>query len=143
MPINKKFIYPLIIKEHHLDTFGHVNNAMYLQILEEARWEFLSSQGVGLHEIQALQTGPVVLECTIKFLRELRLREPIRIESQMLSYEGKIGVMQQEILTEQNVLSCQALFTFGFFDLKERKLLVPTKEWLHAIGIGDTPSTAA
>lgn len=30
--------YPVVIREHHLDTFGHVNNAAYLDILEEARW---------------------------------------------------------------------------------------------------------
>ncbi len=30
--------YHLLILEKHLDTFGHVNNASYLEILEEARW---------------------------------------------------------------------------------------------------------
>ena len=42
---NKIFEYPLTIKEFHLDTFGHVNNATYLQIYEEARWEFINQNG--------------------------------------------------------------------------------------------------
>ena len=65
----------MMIKEHHLDTFGHVNNATYLQILEQARWELLNTHGFGLETIQRLQLGPVILECNIKFIRELLLRE--------------------------------------------------------------------
>lgn len=135
MDQNTKFIYTLQIKEHHLDTFGHVNNATYLELFEEARWEFLAQNGVGMEYIQALGIGPVVLECTVKFLKELRLRETIRIESQMLSYEKKVGLMQQEIITEDNGISCQARLTFGVFDLKNRKLIFPPEAWIKAIGI--------
>ena len=94
----KCFQYQIVIKEHHLDTFSHVNNATYLELLEEARWEFLSSQGYGLKAIHELGMGPVVLECNIKFIKELRLRQTIVIESQMMSYEKKIGTMRQDIL---------------------------------------------
>ncbi len=130
----KVFKYELLIKEHHLDTFGHVNNAMYLSLLEEARWELLNAHGFGLNEIRARQMGPVVLECQIKFLRELTLRQPIVIESQVLSYEKKIAVMQQDILDEKGTLCSRAKLTFGFFDLKARKLILPSDEWLAALG---------
>jgi acyl-CoA thioester hydrolase len=30
---------------------------------------------------------------------------------------------------------CTAEFTIGFFDLKARKLILPTPEWLKAIGM--------
>ena len=89
----KIFRFQLLIKENHLDTFGHVNNATYLQLLEEARWEFLTSQGFSLKAIHALKVGPIVLECHIKFLKELTLRQQITIESQVLSYEKKIGII--------------------------------------------------
>lgn len=32
-------------------------------------------------------------------------------------------------------LCCEAEFTISLFDLQERKLVLPTKEWLHAVGI--------
>ena len=130
----KVFKYELLIKEHHLDTFGHVNNATYLALLEEARWELLNAHGFGLKEIRARKMGPVVLECQIKFLRELTLRQSITIESQVLSYEKKIAVMRQDILDEQGTLCSRAKLTFGFFDLKARKLILPSGEWLSAIG---------
>lgn len=132
----KIFQYPLMIKEHHLDTFGHVNNATYLGLLEEARWELLTAHGFGLHHIQAQKMGPIVLECHIKFLKELTLRQTITIESQVLSYEKKVAVMRQDILNEAGEYCSRAKLTFGFFDLDARKLILPSEEWLLAIGHG-------
>ncbi len=131
----KRFKYQMLIREHHLDTFNHVNNATYLQILEDARWEFLNVSGLGLKIIHESGVGPVVLECNIKFLKELRLRQMITIESQMLSYEKKIGVMSQTIFDENETVCCQAKLTFGVFDLNSRKLILPSLQWLQAIGI--------
>lgn len=125
----------MLIREHHLDTLGHVNNATYLELFEEARWDFLNENGFGLDLIHKLNLGPIVLEFNIKFLKELRLRELIVIESQMISYEKKIGVMRQTIFNHQGDISCQAQMTFGFFDLIARKLILPTEEWLKTIGV--------
>ena len=131
----KLFRYQVLIKEHHLDTFSHVNNATYLELFEEARWEFLHARGFHLKTIHELGVGPVVLECHIKFLKELRLRQSIVIESQMISYEKKIGVMKQDIYDESEAICCQAKMTFGFFDMKTRKLILPSTQWLEAIGL--------
>lgn len=129
------FTYPILIKEHHLDTFGHVNNATYLQLLEEARWELLYPSGIHLETIHETGIGPVVLECHIQFIQELKLRHPIVIESQMVSYEKKIGIMRQDIFNEKGELCTKAKMTFGVFDLKDRKLILPPKQWLAAIGV--------
>jgi thioesterase III len=128
------FKYHLMIKESHLDTFAHVNNATYLALLEEARWEFLTEQGFDLETIQTRQEGPIVLECHIKFLRELKLRQAIVIESQVVSYDKKIGIMQQNIVDEQGTVYSEASLTFGFFDMKTRRLILPSESWLLAIG---------
>lgn len=128
------FQYPLIIREHHLDIFNHVNNATYLQILEEARWEFLYARGFDLPTIQALGVGPVVLEITIQFLKELTLRQSIIIESKMLTYKEKIGIMKQDILGKDNTLFCHAQLTFGLMDMTTRKLVQPSEHWLLVMG---------
>ncbi|MGN6646957.1 MAG: acyl-CoA thioesterase [Cytophaga sp.] len=128
------FSYPLIIREHHLDTFGHVNNATYLSILEEARWELITQNGYGLSYIRETGLGPTILEINIKFIKELRLREEIIIESKMISYEGKVGKIVQTMLRNRDVC-CIAEFTVGLFSVKERKLVLPTPEWLKAIGL--------
>ena len=130
----KTFEYSLCIKEFHLDTFGHVNNATYLAIFEEARWELITANGYGLSEVKQLQKGPVVLEVQIKFLKEVCLRENVKIITELQDCSGKISKMKQTLINSKGEAACEALFTFGLMDLKERKLILPTPEWLKAIG---------
>lgn len=35
----------LTVRNYHLDGYGHVNNARYLEFLEEARWTFFQEIG--------------------------------------------------------------------------------------------------
>ena len=70
-----KHFYSVQILEKHLDTFGHVNHATYFQILEEARWDLVTSRGFGVKEIQTSHQGPVILEAHIEFKREILLRQ--------------------------------------------------------------------
>ncbi len=129
----KLFTYPIIIKEIYLDTFGHMNNAQYLTLFEEARWDMITRNGYGLEKIMATKIGPTILEVKLRYLKELRLREEIIIESQLISYEEKIGKLSQKMLRD-NEICCSAEFTFGLFSLTERKLILPTPEWLKAVG---------
>lgn len=127
--------YRLVIKEHHVDSLGHMNNATYLALYEEARWEVITSRGYGFQEVQKRRQGPVILEINIKFLREILLREEITITVEMLDYKGKIGRMRQQMLKEDGTVASEALITYGLFDMKERRLIEPTAEWKQAVGI--------
>lgn len=130
----KLFSYPLTIQEIYLDTFGHVNNATYLTLFEQARWQLITDNGYGLEKIQELGLGPTILEIKLSFARELRLREKITIESQMTSYVRKIGILTQRMIRDGEVC-CTAEFVIGLFSLKERKLVLPTPDWLQAVGL--------
>jgi thioesterase III len=127
--------YELLIQEQHLDTFGHVNNAAYLQILEQARWDLITRNGYGLEEVHRRKVGPVVLEIQLRFRRELRNRQRVTIRSWVESYSGKTGRFQQHILDDAGAICCEAGFTVGLFDLTARKLIPPTPEWLAALGL--------
>ncbi len=128
------FQYPLVIKEHHLDGFGHVNNATYLQILEEARWEIVSPKGFSFYDVQKKKVGPTILEIQIRFMKELRLRESVTIHTQGIDYPGKVGTLRQWITNSKQETCTDALLKVGLFDVTERKLIKPTPEWLDAIG---------
>jgi thioesterase-3 len=132
---NKIFEYEVLIRESHLDTFGHVNNAVYVQLYEEARWDFITKNGFGLDVIQQSGKGPVILDLKVSFRREVKLREIIKITSQTLELvNSKIMVLEQKMINAQGKVASEATFTVGFFDLKERKLIEAGPEWLRAVG---------
>lgn len=128
----KVFNYPIIIKEVYLDTFGHMNNAQYLSLFEEARWELLNQGGYGIEKIIETGLGPTILELNVRYMKELKLRDQARIETQLLSYRRKIGKLQQKIFRNEEIC-CVSEFTIALFDLKQRKLVLPTTEWLKTL----------
>ncbi len=112
-----------------------MNNATYLEIFEEARWEVLEARGFGLAQIQKLGMGPVLLELRLKFIKELRLRQVVTVVTQLQSYEGTIGTMKQVIKYQYSERCCEFEMLFGVFDLRSRKIIEPTPEWKKALGL--------
>ncbi len=127
--------YHLVILEKHIDTFGHVNNAAYLEVLEEARWDLITRNGYGLEEVHRLGIGPIVLDAHLRFVRELRNRQAVTIRTWVESYSGKVGKLAQQILGDDREVCCDAMFTIGLFDLTARRLIRPTPEWVRALGL--------
>lgn len=127
------FSYQLQILEQHLDSFGHVNNAMYATLFEQARWELITQNGYGLKTVQALGVGPVILEMNIKFIKEILLRETITITIASEDPRLKISTIHQKMFKQSGELAAEGRFTIGLFDLKARKLVAPTLEWIRAI----------
>ena len=126
--------YQVIIKETNLDLFGHVNNADYLVLFEEARWDMITRNGYGVSTIRETGLGPVVLEVSLLYRKELKLRDEIVIKTSTISYEKKIGVMHQKMV-RAGESCCDAQFKFALFDLESRKLVLPTPRWLKGIGL--------
>jgi acyl-CoA thioester hydrolase len=132
----KDFSTKIQILESHLDTFSHVNNATYLSLYEQARWEFITQRGFGLKEIQERGLGPVILELNLKFKREVKNREIIEIVSSPRPPERELIMkMNQKMLKEDGTIASTLELTVGLMDLRARKLIAPTAQWLYAIGL--------
>ena len=128
----------LFIQENHLDTFGHVNNAVYLQIFEQARWDLITRRGYGIEKIKESGLGPVILEANVKFRREVKNRTHIVVRTTPLEYRGFMGQLRQRVYKkatgdQKEEMACEAIFTVALWDTDKRKLVKPTPEWAHAL----------
>ncbi|MBI2387464.1 MAG: acyl-CoA thioesterase [Elusimicrobia bacterium] len=130
--------YKTTIEDRHLDLFGHINNAAYLELFEEARWDWITGNGFGRKEVLESGIGPTLLEVKLRFKREIRGKERVVIRSKTLEYRGKIGRVEQVMMTADGSVSCVAEFVIALLDLRERKLIRPTPEWAKAIGLSRT-----
>jgi len=119
----------------HIDSFGHVNNSSYLVLYEQARWDILNKGNWEVDKIQKEKVGPVLLNVNLSFKKELTLGEEINITSWLQEVKNKKVIsFYQEIYNQENILSSTALFDIGLFDLKKRKLINITNEWLGILG---------
>jgi thioesterase III len=125
-------LYHTTIREGQLDVFGHVNNAIYLELFEEARWEILTQRGYGLDQMLETDEGIVVLRADVKFLRELRNRDQIAIDMMVNKVTGKLCTLKQTMRKGDKVCA-EATFLMGFWDMQGRKLMLPTEKWLKVL----------
>lgn len=67
------------VRSYELDSFGHVNNAVYLNYLEEARSEYLRQVGLSFHDFARLGVHLVIAEAQIRYLAPAFYGEEIEI----------------------------------------------------------------
>ena len=128
------FTYEMTILEHHLDTFCHVNNATYLQIYEEARWDFATKNGFGLERVRTEKVGPVIVEAHVYFRRELKNRDKIVIKSESTGMKNTFLMgMKQWIEKDDGEVASRLKIVVGLFDMEKRALIRPTEAWLNAM----------
>lgn len=79
---SEKYHFELQARGNELDSYGHVNNAIYLNYNEQARWEIFRQLGL-LDAIIASGKKIVIVENQIKYIRQVRLFDEIIVETQM------------------------------------------------------------
>ncbi|MFC0039862.1 acyl-CoA thioesterase [Actinomadura rayongensis] len=117
------FTVPVTVRGYELDTQGHLNQAVYLQYAEHARWECLRAAGVSLDALRATGAGPVVLETTVKYRRELRGGDAVTVSCRFTAENGKTFRIVQEIVKADGTLAAEVTGVGGLLDLTERRLV--------------------
>ncbi|CNG19356.1 acyl-CoA thioesterase [Yersinia massiliensis] len=109
------------VRGYHIDVFQHVNNARYLEFLEEARWEWLDDEPAAQWMAEN-QIAFIVVNINISYRRPAVLGDLLRIDSQLLKLNGKSGVMKQTISLEPELTPvADAELTFVCIDLRSQK----------------------
>ena len=132
--MGKVFEYSVIVREHNLDTLGHLNNASYLQLFEEARWDFSNKGGFGLDWVLSNKQSPIVLKAEMSFRKEVLNREALLIQSEFVGFKnGLIGSFKQKMIKSNKKVASILSIDVGFMDLKERKLMNFPKNWVYMV----------
>ena len=100
------FEYRLSVRGYELDSYNHVNNAVYLNYFEQARWEFMRSTGL-LEKMQNEQMLLVVTEINIRYSKEARLFDNILIQSKV-EFSGPYVIFKQKMINEDNGMKLSA-----------------------------------
>lgn len=127
------FSVPVTVRGYELDTQGHLNQAVYLQYSEHARWMLLAAAGIQQNAMVAGGIGPVVLEVTIKYLRELRGGEEVDVTCELGWAEGKVFQFKQQIVKKDGTVCADIVLVGGIMDLRARKLVPNPAERLAAL----------
>ena len=68
------------VRDHELDRFGVVNNAVYQNYLEHARHAFLASRGISLTNLLEEKFRPVVTRIDLEYLLPLQSGDSFSVQ---------------------------------------------------------------
>lgn len=109
------------VRGYHLDVYQHVNNARYLEFLEEARWQWLE-EVEAFHWLLEQKLAFVVVNININYRRPAVLGDVLTIESEITQLNGRSGIIAQRVmLAGQETVVADAALTFVCIDLHTQK----------------------
>ena len=89
--------HSLKVRGYELDSYRHVNHAVYLSYLEQARWEFLASRGLTLRKLDELKRWPVVAALEINYLKPALMDDELTILSRVTELGRASLTIEHEI----------------------------------------------
>lgn len=109
------------VRGYHLDVYQHVNNARYLEFLEEARWEWLERLP-SFDWLKKNHLAFVVVNININYRRPAVMGDVLNIHSSLIQLGGKSGVIGQTVtLAPRGEAIADATLTFVCIDLRTQK----------------------
>ena len=104
------------VRGFHIDIFSHVNNARYLEFMEEARWVVIDKY-IDLKRMQAKGIIFVVVNININYRRPASVGDMLELYIGLYKIGGKSAVFYQEIrLKGTDTVVADAQVTFVFAD---------------------------
>lgn len=96
-PGDLRSIMVLKVRGFHIDVFGHVNHARYLEFLEEARWTFFEEWPALTAALHARGIVHAVVNINIDYKSQAAVGQLLRIETVPISVGRSSLVIQQTI----------------------------------------------
>jgi acyl-CoA thioester hydrolase len=113
-----KLTITLAGRGYELDSYNHINNAVYLNYFEHARWEFFRQLNL-YNFLMENENLPVVTDVHIRFQREIKLFDELEIESFCVLNKPYL-IFQQKIINLTTGLTSARATTKMIFINKEK-----------------------
>ncbi|HPF05361.1 MAG TPA: thioesterase family protein [Spirochaetota bacterium] len=112
------------VRGYHLDIYAHVNNARYVEFLEEARWALFDDSEVGKDMISRGFAFTVV-NINVSYLSEARVNDLLSIVTDMKKIGNKSITLSQRIFRKTDMKQVvDAEVTFVLVNIKTGKAVV-------------------
>ncbi|MBX9396717.1 acyl-CoA thioesterase [Streptomyces sp. TRM72054] len=131
--MTEPFSVRVTVRGYETDVQGHLNQAVYLNYAEHARWSLLQAAGITQAGLVATGVGPVALETNIRYLRELLAGDEVDVTCAFEWGEGKTFKIRQTIRKADGTVAAELVGVGGLLDLKERRLLADPQAYFKKL----------
>jgi acyl-CoA thioester hydrolase len=117
-------ICKLRVRTYECDTYGHVNNAVYLHYLEAARYEFLRDIGFDYQALVIEGFAIYIARIEIDYVKSARTDDELEIHSRSVKKGAVHGIIEQNILRGDDTIA-RARVTWATVDHNGRPVRLP------------------
>jgi thioesterase-3 len=111
----------LKIRGYHCDAYGHVNNARYLELYEEARWQFLEPV-LAQKFFEKRNLLFIVVNINISYKKYLVPNQEVLISLSDITYNNKSMILVQKISDVKSGMLCsEATISFVLLNTETQK----------------------
>jgi acyl-CoA thioester hydrolase len=132
------FVVPVTVRGYETDTQGHLNQSVYLQYAEHARWSLLQASGIRQSTLVERRVGPVTVETTIRYRRELRAGDEVEVSCAFVWGEGRTFRIEQTVRKADGTVAAEVSAVCGLLDLTARKLLTDPRQTFRELATDPT-----
>lgn len=111
----------LRVRGYHLDGYGHVNNARYLEFMEEGRWDYFDQHPAMIKELHQAGRAFVVVNLNIDYLAAARHGDDLEIMTGIVDVGERSGLCHHRIVRKDGTVIAQADLTFVLLDMQANK----------------------
>jgi acyl-CoA thioester hydrolase len=116
----------LTVRFHELDPYGHVNHAVYLTYLEQARVEHLAAAGLDLLELLEREGWQlVVVAVEIRYVAAAGVGDRLTVTCELAERRRASAVLAQEVRRGTQVLA-RARVRLATVDVAGHAIALPT-----------------
>lgn len=131
--MSEPFSVNITVRGYETDTQGHLNQAVYVQYAEHARWSILRAAGIEQRDLLDKGVGPVALENTVRYRKELRAGDEVTVSCAFVWSEGKTFRVEQTVRKADGTVAATLTGLGGLLDLKERRMVADPREHFKAL----------
>jgi acyl-CoA thioester hydrolase len=131
--MSEAFSVRIRVRGYELDTQGHLNWAEYLHYAEHTRWEFLAAAGITQDGLLATGVGPVVLDVSVAFRRELRGGDEVDVSCAFVFGGRPTFRILQDFKRPDGMVAASLSSMSGLIDLRERRLIEDPAKHFRAL----------
>jgi len=135
------------VRVSDLDMQGHVTGAAYHQYADHSRFTCVHAAGISVEKMFAAGFGPVNLETTLRFRRELRGGDSVDITCEWIWGEGRTFRVEHIFTRLDGEVAATVSHVSGLLDLTSRRLTPePAQQWQRLAthpGLLGLPGTAS
>ena len=128
-----KHIAKLAVRSYELDSYNHVNNAVYLQYLEYARMEYLNAIGFDYPGLYDAGFFLYVTHIDIRYKTSARLNDELSVEVIPIKLGKVSGTFHQVISNQRGEICAEADVSWGLVDTNGRPSKMPEKFYVSGL----------